>query len=335
MPIESSTDAQTPRVTPVGGNPALSADARLGAVSTLLNSLEAPVMPPAALLESDELKLENKLVQVRLGVASSLFAALRAKHAATAHHSLRVALSASAWGANLGMTDVQRDELEVAALLHDVGKIGVPDTILLKPSPLTADEYQIVERHRQIGAQILRSCCSSTNVLDIVEYAGAWFDGSRETHEIRGDKLPLGARLVAIVDAFDAMSSDQVYRRALSRERALAELFEFAGTQFDPRLVQEFCSYVNADPMKLQSVVARKWLKDLKQVENGGSMWQLANGNPSSAAARSESLFYRRLLESMQDAVLFIDSSLKIMLWNRAAERLTGIPAASIEQKLW
>jgi diguanylate cyclase (GGDEF)-like protein/PAS domain S-box-containing protein/putative nucleotidyltransferase with HDIG domain len=335
MPIESSTDAQTPRVAPVGGNPALSADAKLGVVSTLLNSLEAPVTPPAALLESDELRLENKLVQVRLGIASSLFAALRAKHAATAHHSLRVALSASAWGANLGMTDVQRDELEVAALLHDVGKIGVPDTILLKPSPLTADEYQIVERHRQIGSQILRSCCTSRNVLDIVEYAGAWFDGSRETHEIRGDKLPLGARLVAIVDAFDAMSSDQVYRRALSRERALAELFEFAGTQFDPRLVQEFCSYVNADPMKLQSVVARRWLKDLKQVESDASMWQLGTGSPTSAAARSESLFYRRLLESMQDAVLFIDSSLKIMLWNRAAERLTGIPAASIEQKLW
>jgi len=304
-------------------------------VSTLLGSIDPAPPAPAALLDSAELRLENKLVQVRLGMASSLFAALRAKHAPTAHHSLRVALSCSAWGAALGLSDAQRDELEVAALLHDIGKIGVPDTILLKPSPLTADEYHVVERHREVGADILRSCCASDSVLAIVQNAGGWFDGSRETHELRGPELPLGSRLVAIVDAFDAMTSDQVYRRALSHERALAELFEFAGTQFDPQLVQDFCTYINADQFKLQSVVARTWLKELRDAEGDGSMWQLSSGRPSSAAAKSESLFYRKLLESMQDAVLFIDSSLKIMLWNRAAERLTGIPAASIEHKLW
>jgi diguanylate cyclase (GGDEF)-like protein/PAS domain S-box-containing protein len=337
MPIEPAIDAQSPWGSASSGDPARSADARLGAVSTLLSSLEATAaaaMPPS-LLDSDELKLENKLVQVRLGVASGLFSAMRAKHAPTAHHSLRVALSCSAWGASLGLTEAQRDELELAALLHDIGKIGVPDTILLKPSPLTADEYQVVERHRQVGTDILRYCCTSSAVMDIVQHAGAWFDGSREAQELRGEGLPLGSRIVAIVDAFDAMTSDQVYRRALSRERALSELFEFAGTQFDPRLVQEFCSHVNADPIKLQAVVARRWLKDLQQAEADSSIWQLCSNRPSSAAARSETLFYRKLLESMQDAVLFIDSSLKIMLWNRAAERLTGIPAASIEHKLW
>jgi diguanylate cyclase (GGDEF)-like protein/PAS domain S-box-containing protein/putative nucleotidyltransferase with HDIG domain len=335
MPAEPTIDAPTIPGAPAAGDPARLADASLGMVSTLLGSIDPPAPAPAALLDSAELRLENKLVQVRLGMASSLFAALRAKHAPTAHHSLRVALSCSAWGAALGLSDAQRDELEVAALLHDIGKIGVPDTILLKPSPLTADEYHVVERHRQVGADILRSCCASPPVLDIVQYAGAWFDGSRETHERRGQELPLGSRLVAIVDAFDAMTSDQVYRRALSHERALAELFEFAGTQFDPQMVQEFCSYINADHLKLQSVVARAWLKALREAEGDGSMWQLSSGRPSSAAAKSESLFYRKLLESMQDAVLFIDSSLKIMLWNRAAERLTGIPAASIEHKLW
>src|SRR4029079_13072300 len=103
-----------------------------------------------------------------------------------------VALSCSAWGATLGLSDGERDQLEVAALLHDIGKIGVPDTILLKPSPLTSDEYQVVERHRQVGADILRSCCASAAVLDIVQYAGAWFDGSREAHEIRGEEIPFG-----------------------------------------------------------------------------------------------------------------------------------------------
>src|SRR5436190_1766997 len=335
MPAEQLNDAQIDGGPPVPGDPALWADAQLGMASSLLDTIDAAAPPPASLLDSAELLLENKLVQVRLGIASSLFAALRAKHAPTAHHSLRVALSCSAWGAMLGLSETQRDELEVASLLHDIGKIGVPDTILLKPAPLTADEYHVVERHRQVGADILRSCCTSPEVLQIVQCAGAWFDGSRETHDLVADELPLGSRLVAIVDAFDAMTSDQVYRRALSRERALAELFDFAGTQFDPRLVQDFCGYVNADQVKLQAVVASRWLKDLRLAEGDGSMWQLSSNRPSSAAAKSENLFYCKLLENMHDAVLFIDSSLKIMLWNRAAERLTGIPAASIEHKQW
>ncbi len=108
--------------------------------------------------------------------------------------------------------------------MHDIGKIGVPEIILLKPSRLTPDEYLVIERHRHIAADILRSCCTSEAVMQIVQYAGAWFDGSREGYELRGEKIPLGARMVAIVDAFDAMTSDQIYRRAMSRERALAEL---------------------------------------------------------------------------------------------------------------
>src|SRR5437870_10245629 len=196
MPAEQSIDAQPPRGAPAAGDPARGADASLGMVSTLLGSIDSPAPEPASLLDSAELKLENKLVQVRLGIASSLFSALRAKHAPTAHHSLRVALSASAWGASLSLTETQRDELEVASLLHDIGKIGVPDTILLKPSPLTADEYHVVERHREVGADILRSCCASDGVLAIVQNAGAWFDGSRETHELRGQQLPPRSRQI-------------------------------------------------------------------------------------------------------------------------------------------
>src|SRR5688572_29080234 len=236
-PLASQSAASAPHVgsppadAPHPADPAQDVAARLSEVKVLLDRIE-PAPPPESLLDSAELRLENQLVQVRLGIGSGLFAALRAKHAPTAHHSLRVALGCSAWGTMLGMPDGDRDELELAALLHDIGKIGVPDTILMKPSPLTSDEYHIVERHRQVGADILRSCCTSANVLRIVQHAGAWYDGSRELHELTGDELPLGSRLVAILDAYDAMTSDQVYRRALSRERALAELFECAGTQF-------------------------------------------------------------------------------------------------------
>lgn len=327
-------DNSARRSSPMPIDPSRAADARLGAVSSLLADLESPAQPPESLLDSAELKLENKLVQVRLGVASSLFAALRARHAPTAHHSLRVALSCSAWAAMLGLDDDERDGLEVAALLHDIGKVGIPDNVLLKPARLTAEEFLIVEKHRQVGAEILRYCTASAEILRIVQYAGAWFDGSREGYDLRSEQLPQGARMVAIVDAFDAMTSDQVYRRAMSRERALAELFEFAGTQFDPRLVQEFCTYISADQVKLQSVVARRWLKQLLP-DAANAMWKLQAVQPGGAACNLEAVFYRKLLESMQDAVVFVDTSLRIVLWNRAAERITGIAAASVEHKHW
>ncbi|MDX1948345.1 MAG: diguanylate cyclase [Pirellulaceae bacterium] len=331
MPTEPSSFERAGASRP-GSDPARTAESRLGAVSSLIDKLDTAPTPLHD--SSDILAFENQLVQVRLGIGSSLFAALRAKHAPTAAHSLRVALNCSAWGAALGQTEKDRDELEIAALLHDIGKVGVPDHILLKPTKLSPEEFLCVERHRQIGCDILRACTASGEVLRIVKYAGAWFDGARDGYDLRSEQLPIGARMVAIADAFDAMTSDQVYRRAMSRERALAELFEFAGTQFDPRLVQEFCGFISADQVKLQSVVCRRWLKQL-QPDATASQWRLTTGTLSTGSGLSDSLFSQKLLEGMPDAVIFVDSSLRIMHWNRAAERLTGIPSSSIEHKHW
>lgn len=227
----------------------------------------------------------------------------------------------------------QCDEIEVAALLHDIGKIGVPDCVLLKPAQLSADEHVSMEQQRRIGVEILRTCCVSQDMLDIVLHSGAWYDGRREGQLVRGDLLPLGSRMIAIVDAFDAMTTDQAYRRAMSRERALAELFEFAGSQFDPELVKDFCTFIAADQVKLSAAVARRWLKDL-QGDSSNRFWQLAPA-PSVATADASNLFQQKLLESMHDAVIFVDNTLRITHWNRAAERLTGIGAESVRQKHW
>jgi diguanylate cyclase (GGDEF)-like protein/PAS domain S-box-containing protein len=304
------------------------ADARLEAVSSLIEQLDLNPEPNPV-----EAAFENKLIQVRLGLGSSLFNALRAKHAPTAAHSLRVAMGCSSWAALLQLPEQLRDEIELAALLHDIGKIGVPDRILLKPGKLTRDEFLVVESHRRIGVEILRSCAASPPMLNVVHYAGAWFDGSRDGYDLRSEQLPLGARILAIVDAFDAMTSDQVYRRALSRERAVAELFEFAGVQFDPLLVREFCSYLSADLVKLHGGAARRWLKHLHP-EQVNAFWQLSQSSIS-ANSSADYVFQQRLLENMHDAVIFVDNTLRIVLWNRAAERLTGIAAASIEHKHW
>jgi diguanylate cyclase (GGDEF)-like protein/putative nucleotidyltransferase with HDIG domain len=274
---------------------------------------------------------DNDLLLVRLGMASSLFTALRCRHAGTASHSLRVTLQTASWALQMGMSDEQRDVIEVAALLHDVGKIGVPDAVLLKPGPLTPEESNIMEQHRRQGLEILRNCCGSQALLDVVGSCGAWYDGSSQRVPLAGDAIPLAARMLAIADAFDAMTTDQVYRRALSRERALAELFRFAGTQFDPELVNHFAKVQKQPSGKIHEHVIRRWLQAL-DLEKVNGLWRLNLAPVSEPGLIPEHLFRERLIDNMRDAVAFVDVSLRILLWNPGAERLTGITATSIFQ---
>ena len=276
---------------------------------------------------------ENQLAQVRLGIATSLFLALKAKHSPSAAHSLRVAISCSSWAMMLGLDENSRDEVEVAALLHDVGKIGVPDYVLMKPGKLSAEESQAMERHRRLSVEILSACSASQSVIDIVTNTGAWYNGCREGFQSQGDQLPLGARMVTIIDAFDAMTTDHVYRRAMSRERAIAELFEYAGTQFDPHLVRKFCTFISTDQTRMQEVAVRRWLADLRP-EASRTFWKLSQAEAANETPK-ENFFQQGLLDSMSDAVLFVDPSLQILYWNRAAERLTGIAGDAVVNKLW
>ena len=114
------------------------------------------------------------------------------KHAPTAGHSLRVALASSAWATALEVPNAERDAIEVAALLHDIGKIGVPDKVLLKPGPLTGEEMVLMERYRALTLEILTACCASPMVLNIVRHAIAWYDGSRSQGGPARDQIPAG-----------------------------------------------------------------------------------------------------------------------------------------------
>ena len=275
---------------------------------------------------------ENRLIQVRLGIASGLYAALRSKHAASANHSLRVALGCSSWATALSMPEDDRDIIEVAALVHDVGKISVPDAILLKPGKLTNEEMRLMEQQRIRGLEILSVCCANEAVLDVVRYAAAWYDG-RTGLDRSAEQIPVGARMLSIVDAYDAMVTDHVYRRAMSRDRAMAELFENAGSQFDPRLVKNFCELISKDQVSLGKDVARRWLKELDP-ETTASYWQQAPLRLESQETRN-SLFHDRLIDTLHDAVVFVDPRCRILVWNRAAERITGVSASSLTEKQW
>lgn len=311
-----------------------SAEDRWSAVSCLLNKLDESSRAEGLAAGAAGEFPESQLVRVRLGMATSLFLALRARHAPTASHSLRVALGISSWSLALGLTEEQCHLAEVAALLHDIGKIGVPDQILLKPGALSGEELLLMERQRQIGCEILRGCCAVPEMLDVVSYAAAWYDGSRRGFNRRGNELPAGSRMIAIVDAYDSMTSDHLYRRAMPRERALAELFQHAGDQFDPQLVQSFCELVNRSQLQLRAQVARRWLQQIP-LERANTFWTLPSGLAPAAGPGPESQFHESLLEAMRDGVVFVDANLEILVWNRAAERITGLSAAGVLRRRW
>lgn len=296
-------------------------------ISSLLNSLdEAAAESGQSCSQASASAHENKLVYARLGIASGLHTSLRAKHGPTASHCLRVALGCSSWAAVIGLDEDTRDALEIAALLHDVGKIGVPDKVLLKPGRLLPEEAALMSRHAALTVEILASCGVPEPVLEIVHYCRAWYSGGQSKQDRQGDEIPLAARMLSIVDAFDSMTTDQLYRPGRSRERAIAELYEFAGRQFDPNLVRRFEALFEQDQNLVNQELAGRWLYRLPTA--GGALpWKavVEYELPTTQVDSQLSLFEKKLIDNMHDGVVFVDSQATIILWNTGVERLTGV----------
>lgn len=191
--------------------------------------------------------------QVPYHAVACLLRALAYRDPETASHSARVADLAVATARGL-MSAGDAYLLEIAALLHDIGKIGVPDAILLKPGKLTPDEWRIMNLHAQIGVEIVASSFESEPLVDIVRYHHAFYGGN-SAGELQGEQIPVGARIVTICDAYDAMVSDRVYRPGRAPEIAFTELRRMAGTQFDPALVERFIETVSRRQSQPQSAV--------------------------------------------------------------------------------
>jgi putative two-component system response regulator len=145
----------------------------------------------------------------------------------------------------VGLDAAETKGVVFGALIHDIGNIGVPETILLKPGPLTHEESAAMRRHPVIGENICRSFPSSRHFGPIVRHHHERWDGFGYPDRLRGEAIPLGARIVGLVDAFDAMIHDRPYRPALEVESALLELLGEAGRQFDPELVTQFVEVID------------------------------------------------------------------------------------------
>ncbi|PHS00006.1 MAG: diguanylate cyclase [Blastopirellula sp.] len=277
---------------------------------------------------------QNQMLQVKLGIASSLFVALRCKHPPSAAHCVRVSMQCSAWAAYREMSDTERDELEVAALLHDIGKVGVPDFVLASPGSLTESETMLMERHHEYGIEILEQCCAGHEVIEIVKNEGSWYNGTKQGYWAKGTEIPLGARMLAIVDAYDSMTADQLYRRTRSKDRALAELHAYAGTQFDPDLVSDFNEFQERLSDKVQREITKDWLKELNPT-NANAYWNHTDLQLESESTRLPFRFHENLVRHIHDGIIYIDADSQIIRWNHAAERLTGISADAVVHRRW
>lgn len=281
---------------------------------------------------------ENGLAVVRLGIATSLYNALQVRHAATAAHGLRVARLCSAWGGWMGLAADDRDRIEVAALLHDVGKIGIPDRILRKPGKLSVDEQLTMARYPELSCQILGGCTTDVELLSIVRHADDWYDGRRLEDIPRGDALPLGARMLAIAGAYDAMVTDHVYRPARSREWAIREVVSGGGTQFDPDLATDFSRLLETHPELPHGHRTGRWLHELSG-EGRNRFWGLASVGETPSELPDmrgpEGVFFRQLSDELNDGFAFTDGEGTITHWNLAMERLTSIRSAAVIGQTW
>jgi HD-GYP domain-containing protein (c-di-GMP phosphodiesterase class II) len=170
----------------------------------------------------------------------ALSAALESRDRETEGHALRVVAYTARLAQQAGLDRQQLQPLLRGALLHDVGKIGVPDSILNKAGPLTDGEWKEMRRHPLIGAQMLQEIPFLADALPVVRHHHERFDGSGYPHGLKGEAIPLGARIFSVVDTFDAITSDRPYRTARSVSEARAEIMRCAGTQFDPSVVEAF-----------------------------------------------------------------------------------------------
>ena len=192
-------------------------------------------------------ELEDQLSTVRASLICAFNQLLDLKDLNTGFHSTRLA----EWGVRvaqeLGLDESRFGDMEVTAHLHDIGKIGIPDAILKKPAKLTTEEYDLMKKHPEYGWAIVRLFPHFEHVSHFVLHHHESYDGKGYPGGLRGSEIPLGARIIAVIDSFDAMVSSRPYRAGLPVEEALRRLIIASGTQYDPQVVQCFIRIAQAE----------------------------------------------------------------------------------------
>ncbi len=257
---------------------------------------------------------------VPLGVLRRLLAALHYRDPFTLHHSRRVALIAVGIAERLGWEERELYVLEAAALLHDIGKIGVPDHILYKPAKLSPDEADLIGIHHFTGVGLLQACRMDKTTIQIV--SDCYAAGTSEHSE-----LHQGARILTVADAFDSMSHDQVYRKRMSREQIFRELIGQSGKRFDRNVVSALQRWVDADGL------------NILQEEDCGTSMDASVPVDSETVDEAHTLChifsYLYLLETLYDGFYILNNDLKYIVWSRGAESLFRRQGRDVLSELW
>jgi HD-GYP domain-containing protein (c-di-GMP phosphodiesterase class II) len=192
-------------------------------------------------------QIEEQLAALRTSLICAFNQLLDLKDLNTGVHSTRLAEWAIHVASELGMEDRALADIEVASLLHDIGKIGIPDAVLNKPARLTQEEYDLMKKHPEYGWAVLRQVPGFEQASLLILHHHERYDGKGYPGGLKGEEIPIGSRIVAVIDAFDAMVSSRPYREGLPVEEAVRRLKEASGTQFDPLVVNIFLPLAQAE----------------------------------------------------------------------------------------
>jgi len=196
------------------------------------------------------------LPQTVLDTVTSLAFAIDAKDHYTQGHSQKVSAYASLIAEALGLNDLEIEEIRLGGVLHDIGKVAIPENILNKNGPLNPDEWDTMKAHVTFGAKILEPLTPLARIREMVLHHHEFFDGSGYPHAMAGEKIPLGARIIAVADAYDTITSDRTYKKARAAGEALAELERCANAQFDAKVVEAFVRTMKAMPNPIIEVAS-------------------------------------------------------------------------------
>ena len=261
------------------------------------------------------------------GVLRSLLGTLHHRHSSTLRHSRRVALLAFGLANHLGWDGRQLRVLEVAGLLHDIGKIGVPDTVLEKPGRLSVDEVELITLHNNVGFDVLQACRVDPQVQEVISQSQQEYCPDLDTKDQRpGTELHMGARILAVADAYDSLATEQPHRRAKAHQEIMAVLMEGSGTQFDANVVSALARWVQQEGSPIPAAAE----DDPDQNMNGPSPIETRE-----ADSIGQIFSYLHTLERLYDGFDLVDTEGRFLIWNRRVERLLGRNAEEMLGQRW